>query len=179
MIRVVLFWSLLIGTCNTTTAGARKDYEGCAGCETRLEGETQKHCLGDTIYYEAPSNMDPREEQVRKFFSKHKSPAAKYAKLFIQVADENDLDWRLLPSLAFIESGGGKVYRNNNIFGWNSGKKKFRTIEDGIRFVGHALTTGPYRGKTTTQKIRVYNVYKHYHMTAAKVMKWIGTTSIT
>lgn len=122
---------------------------------------------------------DPRVEQVRLFFEKYKSPAAKYAKLFVTVADENNLDWYLLPSIAFIESGGGKAYRNNNIFGWDSGKHKFSSIEQGIRYVGHAMTVGPYANKNTLQKLRVYNTYVHYQVVAKKVMMWIKTAPRT
>lgn len=110
--------------------------------------------------------------------SKYKSPAAKYAKLFVQVADENDLDWRLLPMFAFIESTGGKKH-NNNIFGWDSGRAKFKTVEEGIRHVGgRALTLGPYKGKTPAQKIRVYNIHTRYYKLANKVMEWLNSVEL-
>lgn len=198
MLRVVLFLSL-IGWCGTLTAGAHKDYEGCAGCEQSLEGINPQHSLEDTIYYEAaikakkpidlipaklPTKLvfapgtDPRVEQVRQFFTKYKSPAAKYAELFIQVSDENDLDWKLLPMFAFVETGGGIYKHNNNIFGWDSGKQKFHSVEEGIRYVGHALQQGPYKGKTTVEKIKVYNWYKHYLGVAQRVMKQIEDTKL-
>lgn len=124
------------------------------------------------------AEADPRVERVRVFFQKHNAPAAKYAKLFIEIADEYKLDWYLLPSIAFVESSGGKVCPHNNIFGWDSGKVKFPTVEDGIRFVGRALTKGPYAGKNSRQKLRVYNVYPHYQTTIAKVMRWVQTTPL-
>jgi hypothetical protein len=196
MLRVVCLLFLAYGT---LTAGAHNDYEVCAGnCEQRLEVASPQHSLDATICYETAlvcalktqhvepilaevprkldfGDADPRVEKIRLFFTKHKSPGAKYAKLFVQVADENDLDWRLLPTFAFIESGGGRVHRNNNIFGWNSGRAIFKTIEEGIRRVGRALTLGPYKGKTAAQKIRVYNVHASYHRKADEVMKWIDT----
>jgi hypothetical protein len=104
------------------------------------------------------------------------TPAAKHARLFVQVADENALDWTLLPTIAFLESGGGKIYANNNIFGWDSGKQRFKSVEDGIKYVAAALTKGSYRGKTTSQKIRTYNVYGRYHYLAKVVMQWISST---
>jgi len=204
MIRVVLSL-LFMGLYVTSTAGARNDYEVCAGSsEQRLEVAAPQHSLDDTICYETAlvcaikahaaahiepimaevkakldfGDADPREEKIRLFFAKYKSPAAKYAKLFVQVADENDLDWRLLPMFAFIESAGGKVHLNNNIFGWDSGRARFKTIEEGIRHVGRALTLGPYKGKTPTQKIRVYNTHARYHKLADKVMDWLNAVEV-
>jgi hypothetical protein len=199
MLRVVCLLFLVYGT---LTAGAHNDYEVCAGnCEQRLEVASLQHSLDATICYETAfvcalkarhvepimaevklkldfGDYDPRVEAIKNFFTKYKSPAAKYAKLFVQVADTNDLDWRLLPTFAFIESGGAKVHRNNNIFGWDSGRAKFSSIEDGIRSVGRYLTLGPYKTKTALQKIRVYNTHASYHRLADKVMKWINDSDI-
>lgn len=191
--------SYLVGSC--------KDYEEVsAGFENRMETATQMHSLvGDTIYYESdvsevknPCHIaliplitpidvdsDPRVEQVRLFFIKYKSPASKYAKLFVQIADENGLDWKLLPALAFIETGGGiyryrGIYRNhNNIFGWGSGRIRFQSVEAGIRHVGIALTCGPYKGLTTYQKIRTFNKFRHYPGAVGRVMQWIDNTPVT
>lgn len=200
MLRVVLFLFLL-GLYGTLTAGAHKDYEvGAGNSEQRLEGASLQHSLESTICYETalvctikaqttayiepvsveiPSKLDfgdadPRIETIRQFFVKVQSPGTKYAELFIQVADANKIDWRLLPTFAFLESGGGRVHVRNNIFGWDSGRVRFKTIEDGIRHVGRALTLGPYKGKTPTQVIRVYNVYGNYHKKADKIMNLIN-----
>ena len=195
---------LFLGFYGTLTAGAHNDYEVCAGqSEKRLEVAAPQHSLDATICYETAivceiksrtlahvepildevsqtldfGEMDLRIEKIRLFFIRNNSPGAKYAKLFVQVADANQIDWRLLPTFAFIESGGGRIHRNNNIFGWNSGKARFKTIEDGIRYVGRALALGPYKGKTPMQKIRVYNIHKRYHLHAVKVMKLINQSA--
>ena len=187
--RVALFLLLYVGMSGTTIAGVHKDYYGrCAGnCEMWSEATTsfERYFENDNIYYDTavvcdllPSHAthyDNREELIRKFFMRHKSPAAKYAKLFVQVADENNLDWKLLPTLAFIESTGGKfVSRRNNIFGWDSGKARFPTVEDAIRQVGKALTKGPYKNTTMNQKLHVYNSHPTYYILFYKVMKSIG-----
>lgn len=191
MLRVVLFL-FLMGWCGTLTAGARKDYEGCDGnCDTRLESVSQ-HSLEGSICYETtafsvealrkthvePVSMvyrehqleDLRIKQLRLFFARHHAPVAKHAELFIRVADENGLDWRLLPTFAYIESGGGRHHRFNNIFGWDSGRKHFANIEAGIRYVARALTLGPYKGLTTLQKIRVYNHRRRYFNVVVKIL---------
>src|SRR5690242_15621001 len=64
---------------------------------------------------------DPRLTTLQKFFGKGNCPAKKYSGVFLEAADTYDLDWRLLPSISFVESTGGKAARNNNFFGWDSG----------------------------------------------------------
>lgn len=197
MYRVVCLLFLAYGT---LTAGAHNDYEVCAGkCEQRLEVATP-NSLGDTICYDTAlvcaikaqaqahiepilaevshrldfGGADPREDAVKRFFIRNNCPVVKYTKLFIQVADDNNIDWRLLPTFALIESGGGRVHRNNNIFGWDSGRKRFKSIEEGIRYVARALTLGPYKGKMSAQIIRVYNTHRKYWQAADKILNSIN-----
>lgn len=190
---IVLFLTEL---CVSTLAGAHNDYGVCAGytSEERLVTVNPKH--SNTIYYEAANQLalfptavpwwtiqyganDPRVEQVRQFFRKNNSPAAKHARLFVDVADENGLDWRLLPAIALIETGGGRYRHNNNIFGWDSGNKRFSSVESGIRHVGASLTKGPYARKTTLQKIRVFNTYRIYVPVFIKTVKSIDPAPLT
>jgi len=127
-------------------------------------------CVGIAL-----GESDDRIVQVRTFMNN--LPAAKYAELFVQVADEYKLDWRLLPALAYLESTGGKFTVGNNIFGWDSGRKHFRTIADGIHYVGRTLGTGVYyRGKTTLEKLKTYNVNEHYSIAALATMGQISLT---
>src|SRR5579872_996220 len=70
---------------------------------------------------------DHRFQTLRKFFQKFDCPAQHYSEVFIEAADRYDLDWRLLPSLSYVESGGGKAARNNNVFGWDSGRAQVST----------------------------------------------------
>src|SRR5436305_15266307 len=51
---------------------------------------------------------DPRAVRLQKFLSRLQCPVSNLADEFIRAADENGLDWRLLPSIAVMESGGGK-----------------------------------------------------------------------
>src|SRR5260370_11913805 len=68
------------------------------------------------------TKTDPRLPVLENFFAARHCPVRSLAEEFLIAADTNRLDWRLLPSISFVESGGGKVARNNNIFGWNSGR---------------------------------------------------------
>src|ERR1700733_12378276 len=71
---------------------------------------------------------DPRLNVLRKFFFTLNCPLVPVAELFVAEADSHNLDWRLLPSLAIIETGGGRISRGNNIFGWNNGNASFPTL---------------------------------------------------
>src|SRR6185437_1213467 len=70
---------------------------------------------------DAVRKTDVRETILRRFLQANHSPVESYTRNFIQEADSHKLDWRLLPSLAFVESGAGQTSKRNNIFGWNNG----------------------------------------------------------
>ncbi len=83
---------------------------------------------------------DPRLETLRTFFRNFDCPAAEYAAAFLEAADHNALDWRLLPSLSFVETTGGKSAPHNNLFGWDSGRAHFPSPIAGIHAVGYQLS---------------------------------------
>jgi len=94
---------------------------------------------------------------------------------FVEAADAYDLDWRLLPSLSFIETTGGKAARNNNMFGWDSGRTKFTTAAAGIHAVGYNLANSDtYRGKKLESLLATYNPYPDYARKVKSVMRSIA-----
>ena len=118
---------------------------------------------------------DFRESLLKKFFKDNHCPAEKYSGLFLKEADEHGLDWRLLPSLSFVESGGGRVTRNNNIFGWANGKHKFDSISEAIHHVAAVLSQGKhYRGKDLEAKLFAYNRRASYSQTILSLMSRIA-----
>ncbi len=111
-------------------------------------------------------------QRIRSFFRKRKCPAQRYASEFVQAADQYRLDWRLLPSLALIESSGGKVFTNNNIFGWDSCRRRFSSVQAGIQTVAERLANSPlYEGKSVEDKLKVYNSRPHYSDAVKRVMQ--------
>src|SRR5579875_3181716 len=62
-----------------------------------------------------PSHIRPdvRATRLQRFLNRIHSPVAPLSAEFVREADENHLDWRLLPSISVVESSGGKYYRNN------------------------------------------------------------------
>jgi hypothetical protein len=123
-----------------------------------------------------PPPRDPRVIKLQRFLYKLDCPVATMAEDFVRVADENNLDWRLLPSIAVIESGGGKAYRNNNIFGWNKGAQSFATIRSGMELVAYKLAHSPiYRRQDCVGKLRIYNEDEDYAPSVLAVMNRIST----
>jgi hypothetical protein len=102
--------------------------------------------------------QDQRFSQVKGFFALKKSPLVEYASAFLEAADKYSLDWRLLPCLAQVESAGGRIIRNNNVFGWGNGRVRFQSVQESIHLIAERLANGAsYRNKTTEGKLRAYN----------------------
>jgi hypothetical protein len=119
--------------------------------------------------------FDLRESILRKFLKDQKCPTERFAGIFVAEADAHGLDWRLLPSLAFVETGAGKQARGNNLFGWANGKSRFNSISEAIHEVAHVLAEGNYyRDKTLLAKLRVYNKNRGYSDLVMGVMERIA-----
>ncbi|HEY1337492.1 MAG TPA: glucosaminidase domain-containing protein [Bryobacteraceae bacterium] len=123
----------------------------------------------------ADYRTDPRSETLRKFFQKADCPAEQYADVFLEAADDYDLDWRLLPSISFVESTGGKAARNNNLFGWDSGRAEFDTPAEGIHTVAYFLAHSRlYRDKDLDGVLATYNPDAEYAEKVKSVMRQIA-----
>jgi hypothetical protein len=121
---------------------------------------------------------DPRFETLTKFFHKSDCPAEKYSAEFLKTADANALDWRLLPSLSFVETSGGKGARNNNLFGWDSGRAHFPSPAAGIHAVGYHLKhSNAYKNKKLDRLLAAYNpAVEEYADKVKSVMRRISPT---
>ena len=119
--------------------------------------------------------QDPRFHSLRKFFEKFGCPAWEYAHVFLEAADDYNLDWRLLPSLSWVESTGGKAARNNNLFGWNSGRAYFPSPAAGIHTVGFRLAySSRYKDKGLDDLLKTYNPNAEYAARVKSVMRRIA-----
>lgn len=122
---------------------------------------------------------DPRLALMKKFFAERQCPVEKLSVDFLAASDTFGLDWRLLPSISFIESTGGKAYKNNNIFGWDNGDVLFPTISAGILTVAEELATSHfYKGKSLDQKLSTYNRYPFYGPRVKMVMAQLGPDNL-
>ncbi len=122
-----------------------------------------------------PARPDPRSVRLKRFFSRLHCPVTYLADDFVHAADDNHLDWRLLPSISLVESGGGKAYKNNNIFGWKNGEQFFPTLRAGLNEVAFKLGKSPlYRNRDVKSKLRLYNPDESYADTVLSVMNRIS-----
>lgn len=119
---------------------------------------------------ETPS--DGRAEAIQSFLEGYSCSISDLAHEFALAAERNDLDYRLLPVLAVIESGCGRMTRNHNLFGWANGRKPFGSFRESIHFVACRLRVAPhYRGKSLHEKLRVYNRRKAYQQRVLTMMR--------
>lgn len=121
------------------------------------------------------AKFERRVEVLRRFFHDNRCPDEDYAAQFVLEADNHNLDWRLLPSLAIIESGGGRRSAGNNHFGWNNGEARFASISEAIHTVAGAISTGKYyKGKSLVRKLATYNTRIDYAAMVLSVMNQIA-----
>lgn len=118
---------------------------------------------------------DPRLQRLKQFFARWDCPLGEEAIEFLIASDLNGLDWRLLPSISFIESSGGKDYRNNNIMGWDNCREAFPSVRAGIHHVASQLANSRlYKHKNLDRKLRTYNPVPGYSLRVKAVMRRLG-----
>lgn len=100
--------------------------------------QIQKNAIVATIV----AKEDDRAQRLEQYFQAKGSPFSGQAVGFVAVADKYDIDWTLLPAIAYLESQLGKQIPafSYNPYGWNNGKMKFKswieateTVAQGIR----------------------------------------------
>jgi hypothetical protein len=127
------------------------------------------------IPYAKEREADPRLQRIRKFMQAFGAPASRYAHDFVLAADRNNLDWRLLPSISILESGGGKNCKNNNIFGWQNCDRKFPSVQYGIHMVAKRLGNSDlYRDKDLDSLLATYNPREDYGSRVKNMMEQLG-----
>lgn len=118
---------------------------------------------------------DPRFNAIRTYFHANDCPVEMLSDVFLFESDTHGLDWRLLPSLAVVESGGGKSYRGNNLFGWDQGDRRFDTLSAGIHEVASRLANSSlYKDKNLDELLGTYNSNPGYASRVKAVMRRIS-----
>jgi len=142
--------------------------------------------------------VDPEVESLKikadaidAYFAEHDMPLEGTGMKMVEEAKKNDLDWRLLPSIAIRESTGGKndcKKVSNNAFGWGSCKIGFKSNEQAIEVVARNLggnnpkTAKHYDDKTTKEILRAYNppsIVPRYAEQVMSIMNDIGYEKVT
>ena len=133
-------------------------------------------------------DLKDKADKIDTFLKSRGSVLAGYGAKFVEEARKNDIDWRLIVSIAGRETTFGRnMCKNpkapNNPFGWGSCKIGFESIDESIEKVSASLggnseaTAHHYDGKTTTQILRKYNsVIPNYPKEVIRIMKTIDAT---
>jgi hypothetical protein len=97
---------------------------------------------------------DKRPFVVSDFLKK--TPLEQYSSYIVEVSDKYNIDYRLIPSIAMKESGGGRAAPENsfNAWGFENGRTRWGSWEEAIDNVGKTLKTRYVdKGLTTPEQI--------------------------
>lgn len=136
--------------------------------------------------------LEMRAFAIDAYFKKYDMPLFGTGMKMVQEAEKNNLDWRLLPGIATIESTGGKFACKkvpNNPFGWGSCKPGFgfESMDESIENIALHLggnkesTAKYYKGKNTREILQKYNpptVVHNYADKVIHVMNKIGAENL-
>lgn len=115
--------------------------------------QTQPQALHLPEVADAP--VDPRVEAIEALLARYHAPIQGLGREFVEVADRDGYDWRLLVSISGIESSFGLHQLGHNLFGWGGGRMAFASFADAIDTVSRGLASGYIRrGLTTPQQIQ-------------------------
>ena len=87
---------------------------------------------------------DARVKRLQSFLEKRNSPLAPYAKVFVEQADKNNIDWKMVAAISGVESTYGQFIPPYSYNAWGFGVygdnvRRFTSWEDGITTVSTAL----------------------------------------
>ncbi len=113
----------------------------------------------------ATASPDLRAQKLSAYLQSLNSPLAPYASAFINEADKNGLDWRLVPAISGVESTFGQAIPtySYNAWGWGvfTGKQSgvnFNDWKDGIAQVSQGLKEN-YVDKGARSIEQIGNIY--------------------
>lgn len=136
-----------------------------------------------------------RAAKIDAYFAQWDLPLSGYGMAMVEAADKWEIDWRLLPALAKLETTGGKHLCKNpkgtfNPFGFGSCTIGFTSFEHSFDIVARTLSgNGPrtsslYKGKSIEKILEVYNppatpgITPGYHKLAFKIMDEIESIEV-
>ena len=100
-------------------------------------GQIQKNVIVVSIV----AKEDDRAQRLERYFQAKASPFSGQTANFIAIADKYDIDWTLLPAIAYLESQLGKQVPacSYNPYGWNNGRMKFKSWIDATETVAQGI----------------------------------------
>ena len=116
---------------------------------------------------------DPRVKRVRALYHQYGSPLESKAEFMVETSDYFGIDYRLVPAISIVESGGGvKTYRPYNAWGWGGQGNAFvfHSWEEAIITVTKGLKEYYWdNGARTPYQIGPYYNPESWQSWAAKV----------
>jgi hypothetical protein len=117
---------------------------------------------------------ESRSARLERFFRLYRCPEPTYISEYLRIADENQLDYRLLPAISIRETQCGVHENRNNRLGYHPEEADFPTVLAGIEFIGKRLAEHPYyRGKDIAAKLFRYNPMAAYPGEVQSIMRQI------
>jgi len=109
-----------------------------------------------------------KAEAIDKYFASKNAPLEGYGMKFVEEAEKNGIDWRLLPAIAMRETTGGKFAcknskAQNNNFGWYSCKRGFSSIDESIEYISMTLGGNNENAKHYTSDMTSEQILKKYN----------------
>ncbi len=122
---------------------------------------------------------DTRAQTLQGFLEERDSPLAKHSKTFIEEADRNGLDWKLVAAISGNESQFGHLIPPNSYNGWGYGVygnnvRTFSSWDEGIMTVSRAIRNDYLDKWGATNVYEIGDIYAEDHMWANKVIHYIS-----
>ena len=131
--------------------------------------QEEKTIISSIVLKNIESEKIDRVSSLEKFFDSYNSPLKNHAGTFIEVADRYGIDYKLMPSIACLESTCARflIPGTHNPFGWGAGRIYFKSYDEAIESVGKGLNDIYLsRGLDNAEKIApVYNPPSPYSWT--------------
>lgn len=96
------------------------------------------------VTMQGAKQKDHRVEILQEFLKQYNSPLADNAADIVQSADENNIDWKLIPAISGVESTFGQAVPANSYNGWGWGVYgdnviRFTSWSDAIKTISKGL----------------------------------------
>lgn len=119
------------------------------------------------------AKKDDRAAKLERYFQAKGSPFVGQSEGFIAIADKYDIDWTLLPAIAYLESQLGKQVPafSYNPYGWNNGRMKFKSWIEATETVAQGIRTR-YAPTGDVTAYRIGKMYAESPTWAVRVTKY-------
>lgn len=141
------------------TSGSVKGAKTAQDVELRTNYQLFTALPSENTILESITVQDARVEIIEQFLARHNSALTPHAKKLVDVAEEYNLDFRLLPAVAMQESNLCEKIPENSYNCWGYGiygdkVVRFSSYEEGIEKVAQGLSSNyVYDGLTTPELI--------------------------